>query len=174
MKFCCTVLAQTAIFGDIAWDSAKYNGYVADICDTLDHSRQVCKEHRAVQTLSAFPTNIYWAALGVRAQRKFTQLRSIMRCRFPTAAEGEGDYHHHGPSVNCFVASLAAPPWRASLPGWPRNLGRLRAREWRKRKARSVMQQLQMTARSRARSRDTARHDLIHMARWDCAQNRIT
>ncbi len=34
VKLCCIVLAQTAMFGDIAWGSAKYNGYVADICDS--------------------------------------------------------------------------------------------------------------------------------------------
>ena len=68
-----------------------------------------------MQTLSAISTNIYWAALGVSAQRKFTQLRIIMRCRFPTAAEGEGDYHHNDPSVNCFVAYLADRPSMAGL-----------------------------------------------------------
>ena len=128
--------------------------------------------------LSTFPTNIYWAALGVRAQRKFTQLRIIMRCRFPTAAEGEGDYHRNDPSVNCFVASLAG---RSSMAGL---FARMAAQPWtsesesgspqRKRKAHRVTQQLQMTARGRARSRDAARRDLIRTARWDCAQNRIT
>ena len=77
-----------------------------------------------MQILGAFPTNIYWAALGVRAQRKFTQLRIIMLCRFPTAAEGEGDYHRNDPSVNCFVASLAG---RSSMVGL---FARMAAQPW--------------------------------------------
>ena len=44
----------------------------------------------------------------------------------------------------------------------------------RKRKAHRVTQQLQMTARGRARSRDATRRDLIHTVLWDCARNRIT
>ena len=113
-----------------------------------------------MQSLSAFPTNAYWAALGVRAQSKFTQLCIIMRRRFPTAAEGEGDYYHSEPSMNCFVASLAG---RSSMAGL---FAGMAAQPWtsesesgspqRKRKAHRVTQQLQMTARSRARSRDTA------------------
>ena len=77
-----------------------------------------------MQMLGAFPTNSYWAALGVRAQRKFMQLRIIMRCRFPTAAEGEGDYHRNDPSVNCFVASLAG---RSSMAGM---FARMAAQPW--------------------------------------------
>ena len=77
-----------------------------------------------MQSLSAFPTNTYWAVLGVRAQSKFTQLRIIMRCRFPTAAEGEGDYHRNDPSVNSFVASLAG---RSSMAGL---FARMAAQPW--------------------------------------------
>ncbi len=124
LKLCCTVLAQTAIFGDIAWDSAKYNGYVADICGSLDHSRQVCKERRVVQTCSACPTNIYQAALDVRVRIEFAQFPIIMRCRFLAAAEEEGDYHLNGPSVSCFVASLAS---RSSMAGLS---ARMAAQPW--------------------------------------------
>ena len=77
-----------------------------------------------MQTLSAFPTDIYLVALGVRAQRKFMQLRIIMLRRFPTAAEGEGDYHRNDPSVNCFVASLAG---RSSMVGL---FARMAAQPW--------------------------------------------
>ena len=114
-----------------------------------------------VQTCSACPTNIYQAALDVRVRIEFAQLPIIMRCRFLTAAEEEGDYHLNGPSVSCFVASLASRSSMAGLsarmaaqPGTPQSeSGSLQ----RKRKAHSVMHQLQMTAQSGARSRDAAR-----------------
>ncbi len=132
-----------------------------------------------MQMLGAFPTNIYWVALGVSAQRKFTQLCIIMRCRFPTAAKGEEDYHRNDPSVNCFVASLAG---RSSMVGL---FARMAAQPWTSERERmgprsenakriESPQQLQMTARGRARSRDATRRDVIHTARWDCVRNRIT